>query len=411
MVVPSLSIVLALLGLSPAPVAGAAKAATTIYVANAGDPSTVTVVDGATDVVTKSIPVKSYVAVGVGVAPDGKEAYVIATGSDELGSPGRVVPINTATSVAGKAIDVGTDPQSISFNPNDKFAYVVNGFDAATTPANAPGTITPVNLSEGSAGQPIKVGTNPGEMAISPNGRIAYVADSNALTGTPTVITPVNLSTNTPETPIHVAARAIAVTLNGQTALALTSNGVIPIATATNRPGRAIGLGGLPQAIVLAPDGQTAWVLTTPDPGVAGDLETVELSTINTATFALGRVVALRGMPETGEFFVQITPNGAHIYVLGQGSGKSASTLVAIAASNDVASKAIKVGVDDTAIAVSPDSKFVYVLTPGNDYQGAPIASQPKKAPGSVIPISTADERVGAPIRAGLLASAMAVAP
>jgi DNA-binding beta-propeller fold protein YncE len=402
---------LALLGFSPAPVASAAIAATTIYVANAGDPSTVTVVDGATDVVEKSIPIRSYIAVGVGVAPDGKEAYAIATGSDELGSPGRLVPINTTTNIAGKAINVGTDPQSVAFNPNGRFAYVVNGFDAATTPANAPGTITPVNLAEGSAGQPIKVGTNPGEMAISPNGRIAYVADSNALTGTPTVTTPVNLSTNTPETPIHVAARAIAVTSNSQTALALTSSGVVPVATATNRPGRAIRLGGLPQAIVLAPDGQTAWVLTTPDPGVAADLETVELTAINTATFAIGKVVALRGMPETGEFSLAITPNGTHIYVLGQGSGKSASTLIAIVASTDVANKAIKVGVDDTALAVSLDSKFVYVLTPGSDYQGAPIASQPKKTPGSVVPISTANERVGAPIRAGLLGSAMAIAP
>jgi YVTN family beta-propeller protein len=404
-----LSIVLALLGFSPAPVASAAKAVTTIYVANAGNPSTVTVVDGSTDAVKRSIPIGTYIAVGVGVAPDGKEAYAIATGSDEQGSPGRLVAINAATNVAGKAINVGTDPQSIAFNPDGKFAYVVNGFDAATTPANAPGTITPVNLAEGSAGKPIKVGTNPGEMAISPNGRIAYVADSNALTGTPTVVTPVNLSTNTPETAIHVAARAIAVTLNGQTALALTSNGVVPIATATNRPGRAIGLGGLPQAIVLAPDGQTAWVLTTPGPGL--DLETVELTAINTATFAVGKVVALQGIPETGEFFLAITPNGAHIYVLGQGSGKSASTLVAIAASNDLASRAIKVGVDDTALAVSPDSEFVYVLTPGSDYQGAPIASQPKKTTGSVTRISTVNERVGAPIRAGLLASAMAIAP
>ena len=162
---------------------------------------------------------------------------------------------------------------------------------------------------------------------------------------------------------------------------------------------------------MLAPDGQTAWVLTTPGPGLAADLETVELTAINTATFAVGKVVALQGIPETGEFFLAITPNGAHIYVLGQGSGKSASTLVAIAASNDVASKAIKVGVDDTALAVSPDSEFVYVLTPGSDYQGAPIASQPKKTTGSVTRISTVNERVGAPIRAGLLASAMAIAP
>lgn len=400
-----------MLGASPTQLAGAAVAPTTIYVANSGDPSTVTVVDGAKDAVEKSIPTGHYTAVGVGVAPSGKEAYAMATGSDELGSPGELVPIDTVTNVAAAAINVGTDPQSVVFNPNGRFAYVVNGFDAATTSPTASGTITPVNLVEGSAGKPIKVGTNPADMAISPNGRIAYVADSNALTGDPTTITPVNLSTDTPGTPIHVAARAIAVTLNDQTALALTSNGVVPIATATNRPGKTIALAGVPVAIVLAPDGQTAWVLTAPGAGLGADLETVEITAINTATFAIGKVVTLPGMPGGGEFFVAITPNGAHIYVLGQGSGKSASTLVAIAASNDAASKAIKVGTDDTALAVSPDSKFVYVLSPGSDYQGAPIASQPKKTPGSVIPISTATERIGAPITVGLLASAMALTP
>jgi DNA-binding beta-propeller fold protein YncE len=404
------SIVLAMLGTATTPVASAGAAPTTIYVANAGDPSTVTVIDGATDVVERSIPIRNYTAVGIAVAPEGKEAYAIATGSDELGSPGRLVPISTATNTAAAAINVGTDPQSIAFNPNGRFAYVVNGFDAATTAPNAPGTITPVNLAEGSAGHPIKVGTNPGEMAISPDGRIAYVADSNALTGTPTTITPVNLSTNTPEAPIHVGALDIAFTLNGQSALALTSSGVVPIATATNRPGRLIAM-SVPQAIVLAPDGQTAWVLTTPDPAALTGLDTVDLTAINTATFAIGKVVALPGMPATGQFFLAITPNGAHIYGLGQGSGKSASTLVAIDASTDVASRAIKVGVDDTALAVSPDSRFVYVLTPGSDFRGAPIASQPKKTAGSVIPISAANEKIGAPIRAGLLGTAMSVAP
>ena len=404
------AILLMLIGLAPGTLANVAVAPTKIYVANAGNPSTVTVLNGSTHAVEKSIAIRNYTAVGVGVAPNGKEAYAIAVGSDEEGSPGRLVPISTASDVAGRAISVGTDPQAVSFNPNGRFAYVVNGFDAATTPASAPGTITPVNLAERLAGQPIKVGTNPGSIVISPDGRMAYVADSNAITGNPTTITPINLATNTPEKAIHVAARAIAVTLNSQTALALTSNGVVPIPIATNRPGRAVGLGGVPQVVALAPDGQTAWVLTTPDPGLAAGSKKVELTAINTATFAIGKVVTLPGMPDSGEYFIAITPNDAHIYVLGQGSGKSTSTLIAIAASTDVATRPIKVGVDDTALVASPNSKFVYVLSPGSDYQGPPIASQPKQTPGSVFPISTGDQSVGAPIRAGLLSSAMAVA-
>ncbi len=383
----------------------------TIYVANAGNPSTVTAIDSATNSVERSIPIRGGTAVSIAVTPNGTSAYVLVVGNDEVGSPGTLVPISTATNASGKAIDVGVDPHAVVFNPNGRYAYVVDGFDAATTAPNAPGTITPVNLAEGAAGQPIKVGTNPGSIAVTPNGKLAYVTDSNAINGDPTTITPINLATNTPEKAIQVAALGVAITLNGVTAYALGRDTLIPIATATNLPGKAIRLAGVPQAVALAPDGQTAWVLTTPDPGLEPRSGKVSLTSINTATDQIGKVVPLTGMPTEGQFFVVITPNGAHIYVLGQGSGKTASTLVDLDAATGSVGRPIKVGTDATALTANPDSKFVYVLTPGSDYQGPPIASQPKKAPGSVIPVVTATDTVGSPIKAGLLASAMAITP
>ncbi len=383
----------------------------TIYVANAGNPSTVTAVDSATKSVEKSIAIRGGTTVGVGVTPNGTKAYALVVGSDEVGSPGVLVPISTATNTTGKAIAVGVNPYTFAFNPNGRYAYVVDGFDAATTAPNAPGTVTPVNLADEAAGRPIKVGTNPGSIAVTPNGRTAYVTDSNATNGVPTTITPINLATDMPDKAIHVAARGIAITLNGVTAYAFDRDAVVPIATATNLPGKAIVLRGIAQAIALAPDGQTAWALTTPDPGLEHGSSKVSLTSINTATDQIGKVVPLTGMPTEGQFFLAVTPNGAHIYVLGQGSGKTASTLVDIDAATDRAGPPIKVGTDATALAVNPDNKFVYVLTPGNDYQGPPITSQPKKAPGSVIPVATATDTVGSPIKVGLLASAMAITP
>jgi DNA-binding beta-propeller fold protein YncE len=400
-----------LIAMVPGTIATATATPTKIFVANAGSPSSVTVLNGGTDALETTIPVPNAIAVGVGVAPNGKEAYVIAVGSDEEGSPGRLIPISTVTNRVGKAISVGTDPQSITFNSNGRFAYVVDGFDAATTPTSAPGTITPVNLSEGVAGKPIRVGTNPASMAISPDGRVAYVANSNAVTGKPTTITPIDLETNTPERAIPVAARAIAVTSNGQTALAVTSTGVVPISIPSNHVGRVISLNGTPQDLALAPDGQTAWVLTTPNRTLASGSKKLELTAINTSTDALGKVVTLPAMPTSGQFFLAITPDGGQIYVLGQGSGKSPSTLIAVAGATDAASKPIKVGVGDTGLDVSPNSEVAYVLSPGSDYQGPPIASQPKPTPGMVFPVSTSSERTLTPVRVGLLASAIAVAP
>ena len=237
------------------------------------------------------------------------------------------------------------------------------------------------------------------------------MTDSNAINGDPTTITPIDLATDTPGKAIHIQARGIAITLNGVTAFTFGRDGVVRIATATNLPGDNIVLEGIAQVIALAPDGQTAWALATPDPGLEPGSGEVWLTSINTATDQIGKVVPLTGMPTEGQFFVAITPNGAHIYVLGQGSGKSASILVDVDTATDRAGLPIKVGTDATAPAANPDNKFVYVLTPGNDYQGPPITPQPRKAPGSLIPVATATDTVGNPIKVGLLASAMAITP
>jgi len=380
-----------------------------IYVANAGNPSTITAVNGVTDSVERSIPIHHGVAIDVGVAPNGKHAYALVVGNETVGLPGLLIPISTATNAVGKAISVGVDPQTVVFNPNGRFAYVIDGFNAATTALNAPGTVTPVDLVNRVAGPPIKVGTNPSGMAITPNGDTAYVTNSNAMNGHPTTITVINLVTDRPEKTIDVAADTIAVTLNGEVAFALGPDAVIPIAVATNRAERPIDLGGVPQAIALAPDGQIAWVLATPDLRFGSKSTSVTLTAIDTGTYRIGKVIRLAGMPQTGQFFVAITANGAHIFVLGQGSGKRASILAEIAASNDVAGSPMRLGPDATALAVSPNSAFAYVLNPGDDYQGPPITPHPPNSPGTIIPISTATGKLGKLIRVGLLATAMAI--
>ena len=113
--------------------------------------------------VEKSIAIHGGTTVSVGVTPNGTRAYALVVGSDEVGSPGVLVPISTTTNTTGKAISVGVNPYTFAFNPNGRYAYVVDGFDAATTAPNAPGTITPVNLADEAAGRPIKVGHEPWE--------------------------------------------------------------------------------------------------------------------------------------------------------------------------------------------------------------------------------------------------------
>ena len=78
--------------------------------------------------------------------------------------------------------------------------------------------MTPIATATNTAGTPISIGSgsNPAAIAITPNGKTAYVANG----GTSTV-TPIATATNTPGTPIALAAGAtpvaIIVASNGQT--------------------------------------------------------------------------------------------------------------------------------------------------------------------------------------------------
>ena len=101
-----------------------------------------------------------------------------------------MTPITTATNTPGKPIKVGHRPRLIAITPDGKTAYVVN----------QGGTVTPIATATNTPGKPIKVGGQPySAIAITPDGKTVYVAN----TGTNTV-TPISTATNTPGKPIKV---------------------------------------------------------------------------------------------------------------------------------------------------------------------------------------------------------------
>ena len=90
---------------------------------------------------------------------------------------------------------------AIAITPDGKRAYVVN---------SGSGTVTPIRAADGTALKPIKVGSNPDAIAITPGGKTAYVA-LNLKFGR---LRPIRTATNT-------ALRAIKVG-NEPTAIAIT---------------------------------------------------------------------------------------------------------------------------------------------------------------------------------------------
>jgi DNA-binding beta-propeller fold protein YncE len=117
--------------------------------------------------------------------------------------------------------------------------------------------VTPVSTATNKPGSAIKVGAGPGAIAVTPNGRTAYVANTAAGT-----VTPVSTTTSTALKTIRIGTLVtagwpyqIAITPNGKTAYVLDpwDNTVVPIRTATNTALKPIKDPGIPMAIAITP--------------------------------------------------------------------------------------------------------------------------------------------------------------
>jgi YVTN family beta-propeller protein len=290
--------------------------------------------------------------------------------------PVAIIPVSTSTNRAGKPIRVGGGDQ-IAITPDRKTAYVLS---------NA-GTVTPISTGTNTAGKPIPVGRSrdfgPEFIAITPDGKTVYVAN----TGLNTVV-PISTATNTAGKSIHVPPRpvGIAITPDGKTAYVVSEppnewqpGTVTPISTATNTAGKPIPVGRVSFQIAITPDGKTAYV-------VSGS----SVTPISTATNTAGKPIHLDG--NFGEGAIAITPDGKTAYVL----TINPDTVVPISTATNAPGNPIKVhlipgyapsfGMEAiTEFAITPDGKTAYLLTGGD----------------SIIPISTATNRVGKTIRFG----------
>ena len=120
-----------------------------------------------------------------------------------------VTPVTTVTNTAGRPIKIGAIPTAIAITPDGKTAYITD---------EHPATVTPVATATNTAGRPINIGGFPWAVAITPDGKTAYIATAAYL------------------------ARSCTGCLVGT---------VIPVATATNTAGRPIKIGRIPQGIAI----------------------------------------------------------------------------------------------------------------------------------------------------------------
>ena len=280
-----------------------------------------------------------------------------------------VTPVNTMTGRAGLSIKVGIHPDAVAITPDGRTAYVT---------CSGSGTVVPVDTATGKAGPPIKVGADPDAIAITPDGRTAYVADNGSAS-----VTPIDLADNQAGLAVPVARfpRAIAITPDGSTAYVVGSDAVTPIQTRANRALKAIKVGRDSRAIAITPDGSTAYVLSTHSGSV---------TPIRTSGNAALPPVKVGGFPRA----ITISKDGQFAYVTVSKSAW-AGFVVPIRTGTNTALRAIRVGPRPSAIAITPNGKTVYAASEN----------------GSVTPIRTATGTALRAIGVGLRPDAIAVAP
>lgn len=146
-----------------------------VYVANSGNSSTpddtVSVIDTATNMVTATVHVGNYSS-GVAVNPDGKKVYVANRGR-------YVSVIDTATNTVTDTVDVNNSPDKIVVNPTGTKVYVAGmkkGYAAGTDD----GFVSVIDTSNNTIIATMNiVGGSPIGLAVTPDGKKVYVANSN----------------------------------------------------------------------------------------------------------------------------------------------------------------------------------------------------------------------------------------
>ncbi len=224
----------------------------TAYVTDDGSSSslghTVTPIDLATGKPERPIPVGAGPQ-GIAITPDGATAYVADAGAIVAGQVGpvghTVTPIDLSTDKPGRPITVGNGPTGVAISPDGRTVFVTN-LDS--------GSVTPIATANDSAGPGIAVKGGP--VAVAVGHGLAWVVDTPSNTSTGDNVTPISLRTHKALAPIPVGrgAQDIAITPDGKTAwvTCLGADSLVPVDLATRQAGGGISVSGGPFAVAIA---------------------------------------------------------------------------------------------------------------------------------------------------------------
>ena len=273
--------------------------------------------------------------------------FSAATGKGAVVAPGKV----------NQAIPVPNGASALALTADGRTAYVA-GSDG----------LTPINLVTRKAGPTIPLSGGGSALALTPDGRTAYVAGSDG-------VTPINLVTRKAgPTIVLPGANDIVVDGDGKTAFVTTSNSVNRLSLREERVDYRLSLDNqsltrqgspyaiAPYAIALTPDGTTAFVTM----GASGLVERIDLTTM-TVVYPNNPIMLTQEA-----YSIVIAPNGGVAYVasgLDYVSGASpylkgnpVGTIGSFAVETNSGSPPQQSGVGSVGgpLAVSADSSYIY---------------------------------------------------
>jgi len=299
-----------------------------------------------------------------------------------------VTPILAASNTAGQPIRVGPGPAQIAISPDGQTAYVVGVGALQPDAAAGPVTLTAIGTATNRPGRIVTVcapdklnaaiGFTVDTIAITPDGGTVYVS----CPGTGGVV-PVRAGADAAAEPIRVSsAGALAMAAGGRTVYVANFDGdtITPISTATGEPGQPITVGPSPQDMAVTPDGGTVLVLTS-----------TGLTPVDAATNRAGRPVAIQGASA-----LAVAPGGTAYVLAMPDSDSQQGFVVPVHVRTGTTGRPIRVGLSPLQIAVTPDGTMAYVA----NYDSA-----------SVTPIRLAGGQAGPAIAAGKIPTRLAASP
>ena len=209
---------------------------------------------------------------------------------------------------------VGVSPSAVAVSPDGRTVYLANSDDS----------ITPVSAATGKAGRRIAIshgspGMNAGtdSMAITPDGRTLFTTVTDTVTQASLALARVDLRTGREVGRVQVpgGVEQFVMSRDGRTLYVLSGDSALfPVDVATGRVETAIPAPDyiLESAVsmVLSPDGGTLWIATNEDGPDASDVLSGAVTPISLRTGAAGNSVKLGWMPVS----LAITPDGRTLY-------------------------------------------------------------------------------------------------